>query len=279
MIQLLARNLPYDQIVVRAYREHRPSKVFVLFSGGNDSAVTLHALWSTFNKAEHLQDVRIDAAVHINTGTGIPQTRQFVGDFCDRYGIPLLEYFPPVSYREIVLKHGFPGPGAHAFPYRMLKERCVDKLVSDHKTHRFDRIMLITGVRASESTRRMGNVVPVERDGCSVWVAPLIDWTSEDMSDYRRNYDVPESEVAALLHMSGECLCGAFARPDEIKDLEAFYPDVAARIHALEDEVRAVGKPCVWGKAPPGMRRSRAGRLCYGCDARQLPLPTPAEGD
>ena len=71
---------------------------------------------------------------------------------------------------------------------------------------------------------------------------------------------------------SGECLCGSFAHPDEIKDLEAFYPVVARRIHALEDEVREAGKHAVWGTRPPGKRRrsnKAPGMLCVGCDNTQ----------
>jgi hypothetical protein len=61
-------------------------------------------------------------------------------------------------------------------------------------------------------------------------------------------------------------LCGAFAHPDEIKDLEAFYPETAARIHSLEVEVAAVGKHAVWGTAPGKERRRAApGILCSDC--------------
>ena len=127
----------FRAIIKEAQELHKCSKRFVLFSGGNDSAATLHAIWTAG---------LADAAVHINTGTGIPETRKFVGEFCERYGVPLLEYFPPISYRELVLKHGFPGPGAHGFMYNFLKERCVDALIRDHKKNRRDRIMLITGV-------------------------------------------------------------------------------------------------------------------------------------
>lgn len=215
-----------------------------------------------------------DAAVHINTGTGIPETRKFVGEFCERYGIPLLEYFPPVPYREIVLKHGFPGPGGHRFMYVWLKERALGQLVREHKTKWNDRIMLITGVRLSESKRRMGHVEPIVRQKAKLWVAPILDWTSDDLRAYREENGVPESEVAALLHMSGECLCGAFAHPDEIKDLEAFYPVVAARIHALEVEAEAAGVHCVWGTRPPGKRKAAdaAGMLCTGCQQLEMAL-------
>jgi 3'-phosphoadenosine 5'-phosphosulfate sulfotransferase (PAPS reductase)/FAD synthetase len=249
--------MSFQEIIARASTEHDCSHRFVLFSGGNDSAALLHAVWHAG---------LADAAVHINTTIGIPQTREFVYDFCSRYSIPLLEYHPPVSYAAIVLEHGFPGPGGHLFMYTRLKERCIEALVREHKTSRRDRIMLITGVRLSESDRRMGHVVEVRRKGAQVWVAPFLDRTKDDLRAYREEHDVPESEVAALLHMSGECLCGAFAHAEEIKDIEAFYPDVARRIHALEEEVEAKGKHAVWGTRPPGRRSSgKRGELCASC--------------
>jgi 3'-phosphoadenosine 5'-phosphosulfate sulfotransferase (PAPS reductase)/FAD synthetase len=247
----------FREIVNRAIAEHEPVARVVLFSGGNDSAGLLHLLWHAGF---------VDYAAHVNTGIGIPQTRDFVFDFCRTYGIPLKEYHPKLSYRELVLTYGFPGPGAHALPYRYLKERVFDQIVREAKTGWFSRVMLLTGVRLEESNRRKKNVVDIERDGCAVWVAPILDWTKDDLRAYREANGVPESEVAALLHMSGECLCGAFAHKDEIKDLEAFYPEVARRIHALEDDVRAAGqKRCVWG-VNSGQRRSRGGRGCTKCD-------------
>lgn len=257
----------YIAIVREAVSFYDPIKRFGLLSGGDDSAATVHALWMAG---------LIDAAVHINTGTGIPQTRKFVIDFCGSYAIPLLEYHPPVSYREIVLKEGFPGPGAHAYMYNRLKELCVDALVRDHKIKRSDRILLLTGVRSSESRRRMGHVQAIaqfDRRPCSIWVAPLMDWTKDDLAAYRATHGVPQSEVSALLHMSGECLCGAYAHPEEIKDIEAFYPNVARRIHALENEVRAAGKHCVWGTAPPKDRRKNNTPnmiLCSDCEQMEV---------
>jgi 3'-phosphoadenosine 5'-phosphosulfate sulfotransferase (PAPS reductase)/FAD synthetase len=212
----------FRQISLDAERLYKPVIRYGMFSGGDDSAIAIHALWEAR---------LIDAAVHINTGIGIPQTRDFVRDYCRGYRIPLIEKHPPkMTYRELVLKFGFPGPGMHNLPYRILKELAVDELVREAKTKRTDRVALLTGVRLSESTRRMGYVEPItvkERRPCQVWVAPMADWTSDDLAAYRAKHRVPQSEVAALLHMSGECLCGAFARPEEIKDLEAFYPDVA----------------------------------------------------
>lgn len=247
-----------------AMAEHRPTHVFALFSGGNDSTVLLH--W-----ARQLGK-RLDAAVFIDTGTALPGVREFVENFCDRYEVPLKVYAAGDEYRRMVEEHGFPGRGAHRYPYIRLKERQIDALVKDHKQRWRDRIMLLTGVRAAESVRRMGHVAPVQREGAKLWVAPLIDWTNEDMRAYRAEHNLPQSDVAALMHRSGECNCGAFASDGERQDLQTFFPDWwAEHIEPLETALRDRGEHrCEWGKDYGD--RSQAGLLCTGCDRRQLEL-------
>ena len=69
------------------------------------------------------------------------------------------------------------------------------------------------------------------------WVAPIIDWTKRDVNDYIAAHDLPRSPVVDTLHMSGECFCGAFARPDEMRDLRFWYPDHADYLERLEQLV------------------------------------------
>lgn len=254
----------WEWLLRSALEQYRPVKTFVLFSGGNDSTGLLHRVWQTG---------LADAAVHINTGIGVKQTRDFVRNYCAKYGIPLIEKHPPEkTYIELIRENGFPGPGAHRFMYSWLKERAVRELVREHKTKRTDKIALITGVRISESLRRMGYVEPVKVVGAQLWIAPLADYTKEQLIDYRIENNVDENPVSALLHMSGECLCGAFAKPGELNDLEIFFPETARYIHSLENDVRSNGtasakKRCVWGQQDPDDKNASrvAGLLCSDC--------------
>ncbi len=161
-----------------AIRDHAPSHVFALFSGGHDS------LTSTAVAAKH---PRFTAAVHINTGIGIEATRDFVRDTCREQGWPLLELHPDAkTYRDLVIENGMPaGPKAHNTTYYWLKQRQVRRLVREHKTGPRDRIALVTGIRAAESERRMASVMaqPVHRIGAQVWVNPILDWTKADCHD------------------------------------------------------------------------------------------------
>ncbi|MFE4969984.1 hypothetical protein [Streptomyces sp. NPDC056660] len=79
---------------------------------------------------------------------------------------------------------------------------------------------------------------------------------------------LPLNEVTVHLHMSGECLCGAFAKPNELDEIEFFYPHATKPHRELEREAESIGlTACKWGQRPPGERTRRrpAGRLCAKC--------------
>ena len=256
------------EILYSAIDEHQPRCIFVLFSGGSDSSVLLH--WV----AERLGD-ELTAAFHVDTGTALPGVREYAEGFAGSIGVRLVVYEAGDAYEVMVRKYGVPGPGAHRYSYINLKERQIDRLVKDHKLKWGDRIMLLSGVRSAESDRRMGNAVPVERDGAQVWVNPLIHWSNEMMAAYRSRHAIPQSEAAALVHRSGECNCGAFASPGEREMLRALYPEWFARvIEPREREAEALGLPCKWGERRPG--RDRTHRMCHCASQLELDLERAA---
>lgn len=253
-----------EDVMVQAFALNPPvRRIYALFSGGKDSIVSAH--FAMENGAHEV--------VHINTGIGIRQTREFVRDTCAARGWPLREIHPPAkTYRQYVLENGFPGPGAHRYSYSWLKERALRKLVRETKQTSKDRVMLVTGVRNLESARRMGYVKPIVRVGAQVWTAPCYNWNDIEMHTYRTDNDLPLSEVSKQFGMSGECLCGSFAAPGEMERLERFYPEASDEIHALEIEAKDAGVHCEWGKRP-----RRGGRLsdelpfmplCVGCPSK-----------
>ena len=250
-----------------AITEYRPVKVYALVSGGNDSTVVGHLA--------AMYGPRLDAFVHINTGIGVEATRGYVRDFVAGLGYPLIEKHAARTYEDLVLEYGFPGPGAHRYMYSWLKERPLREVRREAQSGRFDRVMFITGVRLSESRRRMGSVQPVQRDGNTVWVAPILQFESTDTWDYREDHDLPNNEVVALLHMSGECLCGAFSKPGELDWLGRWYPEVADRIRALERKAHLNGQvSCHWGPQSSKVIKESPGMLCTGCELEQQPAVT-----
>lgn len=279
-----ARQLLTDAIAehvhgVRRKRGGRPYElagIAILYSGGNDSTVLAHLF----------RDLAT-TAIHANTGIGIEATRQFVRDTCTSWGLPLIEKIPPVSYRDLVIERGFPGPGQHYKMYQRLKERCIREAKNDitqGRTHS-TRTVFLAGRRSTESDRRWqrakeGQIAPVEVVESTVWVSPLHNWTALDLNAYRRRFpDVPRNEVSDHLHMSGECLCGAFAKPGELDEIGFFYPEVKAGIEALERDVAAAGnvpaEQCRWGWGANRDRSgAKSGRMCSSCafDQPELPL-------
>lgn len=125
-----------EMILEAAAVHHKPSHLFLLFSGGYDSLVASHLsfalLQNTLRRypADFSYKPRIHA-LHINTGIGVPQTRDFVRLVSWNQGWSYLEYRSPVSYEENVLTYGFPGPAQHIAMYSQLKERALRMAVRD----------------------------------------------------------------------------------------------------------------------------------------------------
>ena len=244
--------------ISEAIEEHDPIKVYALVSGGNDSTVVSHL-------AANLGP-RLDGLVHINTGIGVEQTREYTRKFSQWLNMPLIEKCGPRTYEDLVMEYGFPGPAAHRYMYSWLKERPLREVRREAQAGQQRRVMFITGVRRSESRRRMGHVAAVQRDGNTVWVAPIREFTHRDIWDYRDKYKLPRNEVVEILHMSGECLCGAFSKPNELEWLSVFYPEVADRIKRLERRAHGAGiKSSHWGPQSSKEIRESPGPLCSGC--------------
>lgn len=207
----------------------------------------------------------------------------------------MIEKFPEFSYDELVtgkvraksdpekvIWAGFPGPAGHRVMYNQLKHKSVGAIRRDFVTNgRTQRIMFFTGIRISESSRRASRP-EISRDGSEIWVSPIIHFTSEDMVEYREAFSVPKNEVNDMLHMSGECLCGAFAKPNELEQIRFFFPEVAEHIEMLEREVKNCGmvqdKYCRWGwKERPNLDElPDTGPLCSTCDNLFLERPDDA---
>lgn len=251
----------------------------LLWSGGKDS-----------NTLAHLMRHRATHVVMANTGIGIEQTRQFVRTQAAAWGLPLIEKHPPQSYRELVIERGFPGPGMHWKMYQRLKERCFDAARRDLgiANSRSEYALFIAGRRREESERRE-DVPAFEADGSVIWVSPMVMWTSLDLNTYRTMMDkrdrepVPHNEVTALIHMSGECLCGAFAHPGEREEIAAWFPDWHREMVALEDEVAraGIGEPlCQWGWGSKwDGPLPKSGRLCGTCTTRRADGQATLFGD
>lgn len=229
---------------------------------------------------------------HIRTGIGSAASFQFAQELCAEEKWDLQVFQSKSTYEMFVRERGFPGPGMHQWAYNRLKERCVRMICGMHLKESYPKkggvrmvkrnVALITGCREQESTRRMGTVEPLkigepQKDGKIVnrnrfWVAPCHNWSSEDQKSFMDEYDLPRNPIKmSPLGMSGECFCGAFARPGELAMIRQYAPDVAQEIDRLAVIAKECGKHSVWGTRPDrakGIVKSKTGPLCNSCDIR-----------
>lgn len=245
-----------------------PRVAFALFSGGNDSLCATHVAFSL--------GIPNLTALHIDTGTGVPETRAHVEATCVRQGWPLKIVSASdakQSYVSMVLKWGFPGPGFHGRMYQRLKERPLRLAIKQARREcrrRRGKTFLFSGCRLDESIRRMGTTERMQKRGSWIWLAPIYDWSKERCEQYMDEQDLVPSPVVDKLGMSGECLCGAFASPGELRRIERCYPHVGARIRDLERQVFAAGHTWGWNdrptKAQPACDTVPVGQsLCHSC--------------
>lgn len=246
------------------------SEILPLFSGGHDSlsACYLASMHPAF-------DGRV---YHIDTGIGSNITRCFVEDVCKEYGWQLCVYKSNFSYEKFVERLGFPGPGAHQWVYNKLKDRPISQMTKGR-----GRVVLITGCRQQESLRRMGHVEPVKLGETSkktgnvsrknrIWTAPCWNWSVQDQKEFMEFFGLSRNPLKCCpLKMSGECFCGAFARPGEYNMIRVYAPDVADEIDRLTEVAKRAGTHSQWGtpKVREKMLTSvQTGPLCHSCDAK-----------
>jgi 3'-phosphoadenosine 5'-phosphosulfate sulfotransferase (PAPS reductase)/FAD synthetase len=259
--------------VINMAFQHGCQFLLPLFSGGHDSYCACHVA------ARH---PKFDGCiVHLDTGIGSKRTRQFVEGVCKEEGWKLLVYRSPYTYEQLVREIGFPWPQMHYQCYQKLKRDALVVAVRHVRglSRRLPKVSLVNGARRQESERRMGNTDPFrwgDRRGRARrnwgWTSPCYDWSAVDQKAYMDSWGLARNPIkTSPLGKSGECFCGAFARPGELEMIRQFCPDVGEEIDRLAAIARAAGKGAAWGY---GARQrlnvvedvDAVGPLCSGCD-------------
>jgi|GEM_PF-797625 len=261
-----------EQIIQEAMQRYKPVAVLLLFSGGHDS------LCSTHYSAQYLKSTGIDFTVyHANTGIGIKETKEFVREVCRRYGWRLYEGYPKQkeSYENFIREYGFPGPAAHTFMYTRLKAHPLQYYVSNHcksSPCKHENVLLLTGVRKSESRRRMGYRNYMLKEKSRIWCSPLFYWNEQDIEYYMKKNNLPRNPVKDRICISGECLCGAFASKEEWAEIQYAYPDAAAEINRLHEIAKANGHNWGWGTGPKRAAKGKPGYMpmCVSCEEKNF---------
>jgi 3'-phosphoadenosine 5'-phosphosulfate sulfotransferase (PAPS reductase)/FAD synthetase len=236
-------------------------KCYALVSGGKDS----------LSAAQVLHEAgKLEACVALETGVSTPDWKDFVVKTCAERGWPLEFYPTGESYDELVLEYGFPGPSKHKKFMDRLKGRGIAKFKKAHPKG-----ILASGTRAKESVRRGANSSPVGMWERVPIVAPIYDWTTDETWAFFRDRGFERAPGYSTLQISGDCLCGAFAREGECDAVKFHYPEVGARFDALSAQMRGriPKERCEWGwgwKKPLKEKQRDENLVCSECGPRSL---------
>jgi 3'-phosphoadenosine 5'-phosphosulfate sulfotransferase (PAPS reductase)/FAD synthetase len=244
------------EIITNAANYYNLDAVYSLFSGGSDS------LCATYIASHH---PLFKGVVHIDTGIGIPEVQEYVKETCDRFKWNLRIYeamkyttakgeLKPQDYNELVKSMGFPGPAGHRIMYTRLKERPLRQAYRELKIlHK--KLAWSTGIRMNESARRSAHFKNAAQKGgfdkhqSRIWINPILFWDKDRKHELISDKNLPVNPVYQHLCKSGECLCGAFAKPGELLELQIHYPEVYKRLNNLYLEIKN-DYPWNWEQEP-----------------------------
>lgn len=234
---------------------------YVAYSGGKDSGVVLDIMAKQF--PEYFKGV-----VFVNTGIGTKATTDYITNYCEKRGYKLFILRPEdvirkkdtsrgkagecFSYEALVLNYGFPQQPFHTVTMRHLKYFPLRKFIYD-RLKLNETPCIVGGIRKNESARRkMKWSKYFYNDGKMWFVSPIFFKEDEWVYDYFIKNDIKRSPVYDTLHISGDCLCGCFAKKEELTLLKMFHPEVFNEIKRIEKLVQEKGtdeakKQSSWG--------------------------------
>lgn len=272
------------EIYNEAIALHNPYAVVAAISGGNDSAAAFHVARAI--------GVKIDYIIHIRTGTGIPETTEFVKEHYSTYQIPFILADAGNAFEKYVLRKGFFGRGhkAHEHAYHILKAGPLRKAISKHirQKKRGRKILLLNGARLDESDRRTntkpGVMNPDYGAENNIWVNLIHHFSREQRDQFLLDCGAEINPVTKKMCRSGECLCGTMQAPEVRYEASALYPHWGAWLKELEQRVMKIF-PWGWGQdVPKYVTDYKRGQsdffympMCVGCSRDYESAPTQAD--
>lgn len=206
-------------------------------SGGKDSV-------SLVDKLDRIG--KLKGVFHIDTATGVQVTQDFVKDLCQSRGWTLYMREPTpfrFVYVALVLQVGFPGPDLHPLFMNFMKYKVMKKFVRE-SYFEGKGLALVSGVRQTESIRRMGNYeTPINQDGKMWQVCPWFYESTENIYRYFIENGLKKTPAHEELGHSGECGCGSFAGHGEGKQWRKVDPMRARMFEWLEEGIQLFGTP------------------------------------
>lgn len=202
-----------------------------LYSGGKDSAVATH-IGSTlpgFNGVAHI--VTLTGPMSMVHSRGVINKAKELGWDC-------LTASPFTTLPMIAINSGLPGPAAHNWAFRFLKERPMKALAQKAKQKdRRKNLIWLSGIRKAESAARNQKAPAVTKQGKTTLLNPILDWSDEEVKAYIQKHNLS----VANLHHSDDCQCGAYAQPIERPVVFAANGDQKRYIEMVE-QIATLGR-------------------------------------
>jgi phosphoadenosine phosphosulfate reductase len=221
-----------NAIINETIEKYKVNRFVVLFSGGKDSLTVAHYMHFKLGLPIEL--------LYCKTGIGVKENLEYVESTAKKYGwkLTVIDTLPHETYEIFVKRFGFPYGGVHNAVMGFLKYHPMRKWYREEKKRTGDIIGFCSGRRRNESARRkrMKSNTAVQFTDRMVFVAPIHDWTTDQVWNYVKEERLEVCPVYDTLHMSGDCLCGAYGTADEYRMLEIFHPETFVKIRSLENK-------------------------------------------
>lgn len=217
-----------EEIIEQCIEKYNVKKFIGLFSGGKDSLTVCHYLSEKLGL--------LDEVLYLRTGIGTRENFEYVLETCNKYNwkLNVLDPKPRFTYESFVKRFGFPHNGMHSAIMGFLKWFQIRDFARENKNKG---ICFVSGRRKKESARRkrMKSNMPFEKPESNIILcSPLYYWTTIDVLKYIEKEKLELCPVYQTLHMSGDCLCGAYSALGESEMIKTFHPDLAQKIIELE---------------------------------------------
>jgi 3'-phosphoadenosine 5'-phosphosulfate sulfotransferase (PAPS reductase)/FAD synthetase len=199
-----------------------------MFSGGKDSLVACHK----FSKERGLKEV-----VYCDTGVGL--NLEYVKNTCKKFNwkLNIVKPLPKETYEVFVERFGFPHQGMHSTVMGFLKWHPIRKWNREQKKAG-RKIIFVSGRRKNESKRRLrmkSNKELITTDGMTFY-SYIYNLSTPDVWSYIHENNLERSPTYETMHLSGDCLCGAYSSKGESDWLTVFHPEMAERFRKLEQK-------------------------------------------
>jgi phosphoadenosine phosphosulfate reductase len=155
------------------------SRVVATTSAGIQAPVMLHLI------ARHAPDIPV---VFIDTGFHFPETYRYLETLTRTIGIAPRVYVPEISAARLEALHGRLWEGAEADIERyglLTKVEPMDRALKDYGA-----VAWISGLRRAQSRERAERDL-VERQGDTLKLYPILDWSDERVEGYMLAHDLP----------------------------------------------------------------------------------------